>query len=253
MDKENKDLAEIPQKSISGSSPAEIAANILKFGGNLEGLEKLMALQERHEANEARKAYHAAMAEFKKNPPEVLKSKKVSYKTSSGQTEYSHADLGEASIAIAEALAKHDLNATWRQKQDTNGITITCTLTHKLGHSESTSLTAPPDNSGGKNTIQAISSTNSYLERYTLFAITGLAPKGIDDDGRGSEAKQPEKKSEKKTITPKTKVGWNHAKAAYKRDGNFKKVLEHAVISEAHQKQIIDELNLEKSEERKNV
>jgi len=46
---------------------------------------------------------------------------------------------------------------------------------------------ASPDSSGGKNSIQAIGSTISYLERYTFMAATGLAAKGMDDDGGGAE------------------------------------------------------------------
>ncbi len=61
-----------------------------------------------------------------------------------------------------------------------------CTITHELGHSESTSLTANPDISGSKNAIQAIGSTISYLERYTVLALTGLATKDMDDDGVSS-------------------------------------------------------------------
>jgi hypothetical protein len=52
-------------------------------------------------------------------------------------------------------------------------------------------MKAPPDDSGKKNPIQQIASTVSYLERYTLFAITGLAPQE-DDDGAGAN-KQPAK------------------------------------------------------------
>ena len=47
---------------------------------------------------------------------------------------------------------------------------------------------APLDTSGGKNNIQAMGSAVSYLERYTLLAITGLSTKEMDDDGRGAGA-----------------------------------------------------------------
>lgn len=50
-------------------------------------------------------------------------------------------------------------------------------------------------------------------------------------------------KVEKSVITPQTGNMWKNAKAAYKRDGNFKKVLERADISKEHQDQIIAEFN----------
>jgi len=219
---------ELELKELEKNSPADIAAQILKFGGNLDGLEKLMELQERHEKNEARKAYHAAMAEFKKNPPEIIKNIKVRYQNNDGSwTGYNHADLGEASIAIGEALAQHDLNATWKTEQENGDIKVTCTITHKLGHSESTFLKAPPDTSGKKNAIQAIASTASYLERYTLFAITGTAPKGIDDDSKSSGQAEPQRD----TLTPKS-PNWKFAKQAYLRNGNLDVIKEKSEISE---------------------
>ena len=56
-----------------------------------------------------------------------------------------------------------------------------------MGHSESTTLQSPPDASGGKNSIQAIGSAVTYLSRYTLLAITGLATGENEDDGQGYE------------------------------------------------------------------
>jgi hypothetical protein len=46
----------------------------------------------------------------------------------------------------------------------------------------------PPDAGGAKNAIQARASTISYLERYTLKAICGVAEGGEDDDGNGGRA-----------------------------------------------------------------
>lgn len=45
----------------------------------------------------------------------------------------------------------------------------------------------PPDAGGAKNAIQARASTKTYLERYTLKAITGLSEQEDDDDGNGKK------------------------------------------------------------------
>ena len=63
---------------------------------------------------------------------------------------------------------------------------MTCILTHDMGHSEETSLEGSADNSGSKNSIQAIGSSVTYLERYSLLAATGLAVKNADNDGAGT-------------------------------------------------------------------
>jgi len=165
------------------ASPLAAAERLLASGADLDKIEKMLELQERFEKNEAKKAYHQAMSEFKANPPTILKDRKVSFKN----THYSHATLGNITSIINSELAKYGLTSAWKTKQEQNGITVICTITHKLGYSESTSLTAGADTSGSKNSIQAIGSTITYLQRYTLLALTGLSTHEQDDDGRLSE------------------------------------------------------------------
>jgi hypothetical protein len=157
-------------------------------GAPLEQLEKWMDLKMKYEAREAKKAYHKAMAAFKANPPEIQKDRTVGFesKKTGGKTSYSHASLHNVSSLIDKAMSPHGLSKTWKTEQGDGGITVTCTITHELGHSESNQLTAGADNTGNKNSIQAIGSTISYLERYTLLALTGLATKDMDDDGNAA-------------------------------------------------------------------
>lgn len=154
-------------------------------GANAEQLGQLLALQERHEANEARKAYNAAMAQFKANPPKVFKDKRVAFDSKGGRTAYNHATLGNVVSTVSAALSGHGLAATWKtETQDGGSVRVTCRITHEAGHFEETSLTSAPDGSGGKNSIQAIGSAVTYLQRYTLLALCGLATYE-DDDGQG--------------------------------------------------------------------
>lgn len=159
--------------------PSETIQLALNKGANLKEIAELMTLQERWEANEAKKAYNVAMAEFKANPPEINKDKTVKY----GNTKYNHASLYNVTEKINSELSKYGLSASWTTKQ--NGtISVTCKITHVKGHSEETTLSAPSDTSGSKNAIQAIGSTITYLQRYTLLALTGLATFDEDDDGQ---------------------------------------------------------------------
>lgn len=150
-------------------------------------LMKLMELQERWEANEARKAFNDAMARFKENPPKISKNKhvKVTFKDGGGSMEYDHATLDEVTDSIIPALAAVGVRHRWEPEQKDGRVFITCVLSHNLGHSERTTLSGQIDNSGKKNPIQAEMSTVTYLQRYTLLAATGLAA-GLDDDGNGA-------------------------------------------------------------------
>lgn len=183
-------MQETPETAVqlADNSPASMMIAAMSKGMDLDKLEKFMALQERWEANEAKKSYTLAMADFKKNPPKIDKDRRVKFETAKGTTEYSHASLANVTEKINAALGEHGLSAAWVTLQDENGaITVTCTITHQMGHSESTSLTAAPDLSGSKNAIQAVGSTISYLERYTILALTGLATADMDTDGKTEE------------------------------------------------------------------
>lgn len=177
-------VAKIETKDVAVATPAYLLQMAVQQGADLDKLEKLMGLQERWEANEARKAFVNALTAFKSEPITINKNKSVSF---SG-TSYKHATLAEVVDAAAAALSRHGLTHRWNVEQKDDRITVECVLTHEQGHSERIAMSAPPDASGSKNKIQQIASTVTYLERYTLLAITGLAAKDQDDDGRGAQA-----------------------------------------------------------------
>ena len=175
-------------EKVEPVSPLANAAQLCQTneGMDVGKLKELLELQERWDATQAKKAYMVAMAEFKKDPPEILKDQTVKYK----DVKYNHASLCNVTTCINKALSEHGLTASWLTSQDNGAVKVTCKIAHILGHSEETGLSAPPDASGSKNPIQAIASTVSYLERYTLLALTGLATHDQDDDGIAAGAKK---------------------------------------------------------------
>lgn len=182
---------------VIDGSPIAILQNAIEKGLSLDSVERMIELQQKYDGIQAEKAYNAAMAEFKKNPPVILKDSAVGYKNKDDSfTGYKHASLGNVTDAIGKALANHGLFAQWKNTQDSK-ITVTCYIKHKDGHSESTFLSALPDNTGKKNAIQQVASTITYLQRYTILSLTGLATIDQDDDGVKSEP-EPEHINEKK-------------------------------------------------------
>lgn len=170
-------------------TPSELIVQAVQGGADLDKLKGLLELQERWEANQARKAFHVAMSEFKSNPIEIEKNRTVGYDSSKGgKVGYKHASLDNIVRTVTKALSKHGLSSSWRTDQSMEGkISVTCKITHILGHSEETTLSAQADTSGSKNSIQAIGSTISYLQRYSILAVLGLATSDMDDDGHSSE------------------------------------------------------------------
>jgi hypothetical protein len=182
-------LPEEKPDAIAIRTPAQLIELAVQKGADADQLGKLMELQLRWQANEARLAYVAALQAFKKNAPEILKTRKVRYENKDHTfTEYSHAELDKIVECLTPALCAVGITATWRHGDSNGRILVTCVLTHALGHSEDVAtLSGPADTSGGKNSIQAIGSTTHYLERYTFLGGLGLAAKGIDDDGMKAE------------------------------------------------------------------
>ncbi len=184
-----------PIADLHSASPiVQAAALMAQSDGKIDvaDLKELLAMQREHETNEARKAFVDAMAEFHKDAPRIVKDRTVGYAAKGGSVNYSHASLGNVVATVQAALGTQGLSATWETDQAGDGVKITCKITHRLGHSEETSLQAAPDDSGKKNAIQQIGSTITYLQRYTLLAITGLATHDQDDDGAGSGKKPAE-------------------------------------------------------------
>lgn len=182
------ELIEQAPREVSTASAVATPAMLLQIavqqGADLDKLERLMALQERYEANEARRAYNDAFARFKSAAVKLVKNKEVAAGPLSGKR---YAELHSVVNAVTPELSANGLSASWRiTKDDKEWIEVTCTLSHVLGHSESVSMGGPPDTGGAKNGIQARASTVSYLERYTLKAILGLSEQDDDSDGGSS-------------------------------------------------------------------
>lgn len=176
----------LPVTQTGGLTPMEMLRIAVERGDDLDKLERLMDLNERWEQREARKEFIVALSEFKTDPPTVMKNKRAEFGAGNKSTAYEYATLANVANIIAPALSRHGLSHRWTVEQSEAGlISVTCTLTHSRGHSESVTLRGPIDSSGSKNAIQAIGSTVTYLERYTLLAITGLAAMDQDSDGAG--------------------------------------------------------------------
>lgn len=174
-----------PVASSAAVTPMQMLSMAVERGADMAILEKLMSLQERWEANEARKAFVVAKSAFKAERPTIIKNKHVGFtsRRTGEETAYDHATIDNVCDTIDPILSKHGLSYSWDIAQRDAQIFVTCILFHEMGHSERVTLNAPPDASGTKSPGQAIASTITFLERYSLLAVTGLATKGQDTDG----------------------------------------------------------------------
>ena len=192
---ELKKISVIPQDDTSSQIPAlaqwmtpmSMLDRAVSGGASIEVLEKLMGLQERYEANLARKAFDNALADAKAEIPIIKKNRTVDFENrDKSRTTYRHEDLAEVVRTAVPIMSAHGLSHRYRlRNKPGEPITVTCILSHRDGYFEENELSAGADTSGGKNAIQGIKSAVTYLERITLIASLGLAS-AEDDDGRAA-------------------------------------------------------------------
>lgn len=194
----NKETTEI-QRVDPVITPIQLISQAIENGVDMDMLERLMALKERFDKQEAEKAFNHAFSQFQANKPEIIKSSKVDYETKTGgRTKYNFATLAKIQKLVDPVLSQFGLSYTWKQEENGDKIKMTCIVKHEKGHHEETYLSAGNDTSGSKNAIQAMGSSVSYLKRYTLCNALGLSA-DEDDDGEKSELTKEEIQDLQKT------------------------------------------------------
>lgn len=157
------------------TSPMQLIEVAVNANADIDKLERLMGLQERWEQNNAKKEFFSAMSKFNAECPTIVKRKKAHNSF--------YAPLGDIHAQIKETLVSCGLSFRFEQDHS-NDITVSCLVSHASGHTEKATMTAPADKSGNKSTIQAIASTVTYLQRYTLCSALGITTADEDMDGR---------------------------------------------------------------------
>ena len=167
-----------PSVEVSQSNvitPLDLINRASESGTSVDDLAKLWELHQSYTAAQSKSAFERAITAFRAECPMIEKTRE-------GHN-YKYAGRAETLSQLQDLLATHDLSVRWKTDQLVHEIAVTCIVTHVDGHSEETRLVGSPDTTGSKNSIQAVGSTVSYLERYTLMAILGLATIDQDNDG----------------------------------------------------------------------
>lgn len=153
---------------------------------DIDKMERLLMMQERVHARNAKAAFDDALAAMQPELPEI--DERGGIKNSAGKVQSTYALWEDINAAIKPILAKHRFGLTFRVTNDATGIEVTGVLSGH-GHREETAIKLPADNSGSKNTVQAVGSSTSYGQRYTAKLLLNLTSRGADDDGEAGGAK----------------------------------------------------------------
>lgn len=176
---------ETTEIQTSNPTPATLIQLAVQQNLDLDKLERLMQLQERWEANNARKDFFQALADFQSVVPVIKKNKSADY--GGAKAKYTYATLDAIISQIQDPLKSCGLTYRWEFTEAEKQIIVTCIITHKNGHKEVTKMSGDADTSGSKNAIQARGSTLTYLQRYTLIGALGLGTTQDDVDGEKTD------------------------------------------------------------------
>ena len=127
MNEANAVLVQDQPQTAVAVTPMQMLQLAVEKGASVEQLERLMALQERYEANEAKKAFVAAMTKFKATPVWIAKNKDVDFQSSKGRTYYRHATLDNVCDMLVPALSAVGISHRWETEQTDSTIKVTCT------------------------------------------------------------------------------------------------------------------------------
>lgn len=149
---------------------------------DLDKMERLMQMHERHQVKQAKQAFDDALSQMQSELPVVYERGAILNKQGAVQSTYAlWEDINEQ---LRPTLSKHGFAITFRIPRNERGVEVEGVLSHKDGHRESTSILLPADTSGSKNGVQAVASSVSYGKRYTAGALLNFTTTGEDDDGQ---------------------------------------------------------------------
>lgn len=132
------------------------------------------------------KAFHAMAPDL----PVIDERGTISYRDGREGTYALNEDIQQA---IAPILWKHGFTLSFETTHPSpSAIKVTAVLTHRGGHTRTSSFESSADTSGGKTVAQGRGSIMSYGHRYTSIDVLNLITRGVDDDGASSAKPEPE-------------------------------------------------------------
>lgn len=172
---------------VQAGTPADQIRNAIAGGADLEKLKGVLELQERWEANQARKVYAKAFASAQAKIKAVVKKRKNT------QTHSTYADLGDV-IESVQPVYTDEGFAIIFYEGDTNKeghVRVCADVLHEEGHRETYFLDVPLDGVGLKGNanmtgIHAKASSTSYGRRYLMCMIWNIPTQ--DNDGNVQSA-----------------------------------------------------------------
>lgn len=170
------------QAVVKQEAPVETLLQLaIEKGVPVETLERLLAMKERIDAQEAKRSFDEAMAAFQAKCPVIKKTKKVP--TKSGATAYAYAPLESIVQQVKEILQRHGFSYSVKTKTGEGNVEATCIVRHKGGHSEESSMEVPLGNKTQvMSDTQLYAAASTFAKRYAFCNAFGIMTGDEDNE-----------------------------------------------------------------------
>lgn len=190
-----------------------IAEAVANPACDVEKMKALLDMQERIEANEAKKQFTDAFIALQAALPSIRRDGKIEIreKDSQGRREgrvqqaTPYATFNEIHKALKPLLVSHGFTLAFSTEpsSDLTRIMVRGILEHRGGYSRETVFPLPAETSGSKNNVQGWGSSMSYGKRYCTIALLNIVSHAEEDrdlDGRAAADVQVELVSEDQAL-----------------------------------------------------
>lgn len=149
-------------------------------------LEAMFTFQLKVDAVQAEKEFTRDFSAALQEMPTVMKRGKIDMGTK-GSMNFARYDDVDAAIRPIEA--RYGFARSFSTAPCADGILMTLRLSHRGGHSETSTLQMPPDTGAGRNGMQARGSASSYAKRYLTLDKWNIitAEERADNDAATAE------------------------------------------------------------------
>jgi len=166
--------------------PGAMIIQMLEHGLDTGKIEKMLELQERWEANEARKAFYDGMSHAQAEMPTVAEDK------FNDQTKSRYSSYKALAAACKPVYTRHGLSLIFYETDcpKDGHIRVNVDVVHRMGHKETYHTDIPDDVTGiagkrNKTDTHGKGSSFSYGRAYLMKLVFNL-PTGDDDDGNAA-------------------------------------------------------------------
>lgn len=183
-------LVKVNTNEIIPIDPMDALVQKAVEAGAVDVLERLLKVRQQVQADRARDAFYSALIGFQNSCPVIEKTTTANIKPGFS---YRYTPLEEIAHAIRPLLNTYQLGYRWFALQAGQLLTVTCRISHSLGHIEETSLTVPVG-TDAMRPAWPVAQSLTYAKRYTLCNALGIVVGGEDDDAqepRPDQASQP--------------------------------------------------------------